>query len=48
MALIKRCFICAHKQNEDGSCTNPDCPRYVPPVTNTAANTTSTTADANK
>ncbi len=28
MAIAKRCFICAHKENIDKTCTNPDCPRY--------------------
>ncbi|WP_196606486.1 hypothetical protein [Pectinatus frisingensis] len=46
--LTKRCFICGSKQDENDNCTNVNCPRYVPPVTNTAANATSTTADANK
>lgn len=27
MAIVKRCFICAHKQNADDSCTNVTCPR---------------------
>lgn len=38
MALTKRCFICAHKEN-DGNCTNKDCPRCV------ASTTTETTGD---
>lgn len=27
MPIAKRCFICAHKQNPDGRCSNPECPR---------------------
>lgn len=27
MPIAKRCFICAHKQNPDNSCTNINCPR---------------------
>ncbi|SJZ59318.1 hypothetical protein SAMN05660900_00881 [Megasphaera cerevisiae DSM 20462] len=27
--MDKRCFVCGHKENEDGSCTNSSCPRYV-------------------
>lgn len=44
MAIAKRCFICAHKENEDKSCTNPNCPRYKIPATNTAPTAPATPA----
>ena len=40
MAIAKRCFICAHKENEDKSCTNPNCPRYKAPTDTTDTNNT--------
>ncbi|MDQ0202463.1 hypothetical protein [Pectinatus haikarae] len=46
MALTKRCFICAHKQNDDGSCTNPDCPRYIAQSTTTESTAAATTDTA--
>lgn len=45
MAIVKRCFICAHKENEDKSCTNPDCPRYKAPDTPASTDKTTTTTN---
>ena len=42
MALTKRCFICAHKENDDGSCTNENCPRYVTKTTTDSTDTGTT------
>ncbi|WP_196600021.1 hypothetical protein [Pectinatus frisingensis] len=47
MAIAKRCFICAHKQNDDGSCTNPDCPRYEAPVENPTTTVSNNSTDTN-
>jgi hypothetical protein len=30
MAVKKRCPYCLKKLREDGTCANPNCPRYVP------------------
>ncbi len=30
MAVKKRCGFCVKKLRADGTCQNPDCPRYVP------------------
>lgn len=30
MAVKKRCPFCLKKLREDGTCSNHDCPRYVP------------------
>ena len=34
--MDKRCFICGAKEDNNGNCTNSDCPRYpkdTPPTT---------------
>ena len=33
--MVKRCFVCGHKENPDGSCTNTNCPRCVVETTTT-------------
>ena len=33
MAVKKRCGFCRKHVRPDGTCFNPDCPRYVPEVT---------------
>jgi len=30
MAVKKRCNVCLTKLRADGTCPNPECPRYVP------------------
>lgn len=30
MAVKKRCGFCLKVVRADGTCANPDCPRYVP------------------
>lgn len=30
MAVAKRCPFCLKKLRPDGTCQNPQCPRYVP------------------
>jgi hypothetical protein len=30
MAVKKRCNFCRKYLRPDGTCANPDCPRYVP------------------
>ena len=30
MAVAKRCPFCLKKLRADGTCQNPQCPRYVP------------------
>lgn len=30
MAVKKRCIFCRKHLREDGTCQNPDCPRYTP------------------
>lgn len=30
MAVKKRCNFCRKHLRPDGTCSNPDCPRYVP------------------
>jgi hypothetical protein len=30
MAVAKRCNFCLKKLRADGTCQNPNCPRYVP------------------
>ena len=30
MTITKRCIRCRKKVREDGTCQNPNCPRYVP------------------
>ncbi len=33
MAIVKkRCIRCRKELREDGTCQNPNCVRYVPPV----------------
>lgn len=45
--MIKRCFLCAHKENADGTCTNQNCPRYASDTDPEATTTKSTeTAEA--
>ena len=33
MAVKKRCGFCHKVLRPDGTCSNPDCPRYVPEET---------------
>lgn len=33
MAVKKRCNFCRKYLRPDGTCQNPECPRYVPKVT---------------
>lgn len=37
--MVKRCFVCGHKEDGNGNCTNSNCPRYVAAETSTAAET---------
>jgi hypothetical protein len=30
MAVKKRCIFCRKHLREDGTCQNPECPRYTP------------------
>ena len=32
MAVKKRCNFCLKPLRPDGTCQNPECPRYVPPA----------------
>ena len=45
MAIAKRCWICGSKENKQGNCTNPNCPRYVAETTSTTAETTAINTD---
>ena len=37
MAVKKRCNFCRKYLRPDGTCQNPDCPRYVPEDTTNSA-----------